>query len=303
MISIVIIGKNEASNLKILYNSINKINIAKEIIYVDSSSKDESVKISKEFCDNIFIIKESEQNCAAAGRNIGTLESSYGWILYLDGDMELEDEFIYFINSMQFLRYDKFIAGFIGYYKYYYCDGSNTSNVLLQPKNKIVSNIGGAVLLKKEIVIQSNNWNPSVVANEEIDLYMRIQNIGYKVFGLDQNMVKHIAKKESNFKTLLGLIYPMEKKYYGYGQALVSQYKYKTLLSFIKYKPYPILYLIFIVLSIFSLYSIIPLISLFSYITYTKKIHYNIIYITDIVRGVVGLLTYKNYLPIWNKYK
>jgi hypothetical protein len=92
--------------------------------------------------------------------------------------MELEADFVTFLNAHEFEQFDGNIAGFIGYYRYIYNDGSESENRLLQPKNKIVSHFGGAVLLQKEILLQAGNWNPSVVANEEIDLYVRIQNLG-----------------------------------------------------------------------------------------------------------------------------
>jgi len=49
MISIVIIGKNEANNLPKLYKSLKGVKISKEIIYVDSASHDASVEISTQY--------------------------------------------------------------------------------------------------------------------------------------------------------------------------------------------------------------------------------------------------------------
>jgi len=297
MISIVIIGKNEAKNLTTLYSSLSKIKIDKELLYVDSASEDDSVVISKNYCDKVIEIKKSQQLCASAGRYLGTLEASYEWILYLDGDMELEDGFIAYLNQEAYKSEEINVCGFIGYYTYIYSDGIKSSNTLIQEKNKLVSHFGGAVLLNKEAVLKAGNWNPSVVANEEIDLYSRLQYLGLKVYGLDMDMVKHIAKKISNLHTLLTLLYPLNQRYFGFGQALKSQYIHKTLLTFIRLHPYPFIFwgLIGVGLIYSSLFILFFLFCI--YISFTKKPHYLIIYFTDLFRGISGIASYKEYSP------
>lgn len=298
MISIVVIGKNEANNLPKLYQSLEPLSIQKEIIYVDSASSDTSVAISQHYADTVIQLEDSPNLCAAAGRYVGALHAKYKWVLFLDGDMELETDFITFLNAHEFDRFDANIAGFIGFYRYIYNDKSESENRLLQPKNKVVSHFGGAVLLQKEVLLKAENWNPSVVANEEIDLYSRIQNLGFQVFGVDKAMVKHIAKKESNFHTLVSLFFPLNRRFYGFGQVLVSQYKHKTLLFFIRKMPYPFL-LLFLLLSCFY----IPYIGIFGLLIFTlfvslkKRWHYNLVYLSDILRGTLGIFTYKTYKP------
>ncbi|MDY0117893.1 MAG: hypothetical protein RBR59_09965, partial [Sulfurimonadaceae bacterium] len=193
--------------------------------------------------------------------------------------------------------YSSDIGGFIGYYEYLYKDGSSDTNRLLQAPNTTVNHFGGAVMLKKEVVLQAGNWNPSVVANEEIDLYIKIKNLGVSVFGLDINFVKHHAKKISNLDMLQTLFYPKNRYFYGYGQVLVSQFLHKTLHNFILHKPYPFLYLLFFILLPFSFVAIFPLTILFLYIAFTKKWHYNILYISDILKGFIGIFTYKSFMP------
>ena len=270
MISIVIIGKNEANNLPTLYKSLESIQIKYELIYVDSASRDDSVNISIKYCDKMIELEDSEYLCASAGRNVGTNYVNHDWVVYLDGDMELHSEFIYFLNNKEFLNYDNDIAGFVGYYNYIYNDGTNDENRLLQPKNKIVDHFGGAVMLKKDIVLDAGNWNPSVVANEEIDLYIRIQSLGYSVFGIDKKFVNHIAKKESNIKTLISLFIPQNRRFYGFGQVLVSQYEAKTLLKFISKRIYPFIYLLGIIFSIINTIFLIALGGLAIYISIKK---------------------------------
>lgn len=297
MISILIIGKNEASNLPKLYHSLSKITIEKEIIYVDSASEDQSVLISSQYCDQVIAIAQSDQLCAAAGRYVGSKKASGEWILYLDGDMELEDDFALFLNQKNYLNFDKNICGFIGYYTYLYSDGSQNFNTLLQPKNSVVSHFGGAVLLQKDAVLSAKNWNPSVVANEEIDLHVRLQSLRLKVYGVDHKMVKHIAKKTSNFHTLLSLLYPLNKRYFGFGQVLKSQYLHGTLLSFIQFHPYPFIFWSLLIISLFQNILFFGFFIYCIYISYIKRPHYLIIYFTDFFRGLLGFFSYQTYKP------
>ena len=118
MLSIVVIGKNEALNLENLYNSLFSMNISKKIIYVDSASDDNNVEISRQYCDKVVVLEKLEKLCATAGRYIGTQYGKYTWILYLDGDMELENELIEFLNNKYFEKFDTNISGFMGFYNY-----------------------------------------------------------------------------------------------------------------------------------------------------------------------------------------
>ncbi len=296
MISIVIIGKNESKNLPTLFESLNTIKIAQEIIYVDSSSTDNSVEIAKKYCDSIYKIEFDRYNSASAGRYVGTLEAKYSWILYLDGDMILKDDFIKFLNEKDFLNDSK--IGYIGYYKYIYSDGSVQENVMLQPKNNYVNHFGGAVFFNKEIVLKAGNWNPSIVGNEEIDLYARIQKQGYKVYGLGFDMVDHQAKKISNIETLKSLFLPMNRRFYGFGQVLASQKKFYNLLFFMKIYPYTFLMFFSMILLFFGIWY--PLIFLFFFVSWKKRYYYNILYLSDIIKGIFGFIVYKEYVP---KYK
>ena len=296
MISIVIIGKNESKNLPSLFKSLSNIMIEKEIIYVDSASTDTSIEVATKYSDCVYEIELDALNSASAGRYVGTLEAKYAWVLYLDGDMILEDNFIRFLNEKSFLEDNK--IGYIGYYRYIYADGSSQENVMLQVKHDYVNHFGGAVFLKKEIVLDVGNWNPSIVGNEEIDLYARIQKLGYKVFGLDRNMVEHQAKKISNLETLKSLFYPVNKRFYGFGQVLASQIKAKNLLFFMKIHPYPFLMVFSLLSLVFGLWY--PLLFVVIYISWKKRYYYNMLYLSDIIKGFFGLITYKEYIP---KYK
>ncbi len=302
-LTVLVVGKNESKNLERLYRSVEKITIPKNVIYVDSASEDKSVEISLQHCDSVFELERSKMLNASAGRYVGTLESRSDWILYLDGDMELEDEFIRYLNERGFGEYTDRMAGFIGYYTYVYDDGSIRENAILQPKNNPVPHFGGAVLLRRRVVLEAGNYNPSVFSNEEIDLYVRLQARGYHVFGLDARMVKHHTKKLSITSLLKMHLFPTNKRYYGFGQVVVSQFKSRTFLIFLRKYPYPFLMFSLFVTAfigvIINPVLVLPLLLFCLYVAAKKRFHYLALYFTDIIRGFFGLFRYRQYEPTY----
>lgn len=295
-LSIVVIGKNEEKNLESLFISLKAISIDHEIIYIDSASNDNSVSIASKHSHIVCELEKSIQLCASAGRYIGTLKANGKWILYLDGDMTLSTEFSNWINE-NFENINDNIAGYIGKYTYIYENGKESTNQLLQPKHGRVDHIGGAVLLNKDYVINAGNWNPSVIANEEIDLYTRIQSNGKHVESVNIEMVRHLAAIQSKSNILLSLFFPINNRFYGFGQALKSQFLHHTLLAFLYYHPLPFLFWGLLILSFLCSIGWVFFLAFVFYVSLRKRPHYLIIYFTDMIRGFLGLLSYKTYEP------
>ncbi len=117
MISFIIIGRNEGWKLIKCFESvtaaINKNKIKDyEVIYIDSDSKDESIDNAKKF-DRIELIIFSIINNynAAAARNIGANESTGEVLFFIDGDMEIEPEFLkHVLNDDLSLEY-QYVSG------------------------------------------------------------------------------------------------------------------------------------------------------------------------------------------------
>ncbi len=103
MISFIIIGKNEEKNIARCIDSVyNAWNYCKsrnrffdfEIVYVDSDSTDKTVEIANSYKE-VRSFKIIGPSNAANGRNIGALEAKGKWLFFLDGDMQLNAEFLY----------------------------------------------------------------------------------------------------------------------------------------------------------------------------------------------------------------
>jgi len=98
MISYIIIGRNEGWKLtkclKSVFDTIeyNKLRDA-EVIYVDSKSTDDSIERAKTFA-KVKIFRITGVCNAAIARNIGAKEAKGNILFFIDGDMEIDKNFI-----------------------------------------------------------------------------------------------------------------------------------------------------------------------------------------------------------------
>jgi len=84
-VSVIIISKNEAPNIK---ESLKSIQWAHEIILVDSGSSDDTIIIAKEFTSKIYYRKFDN---FSSQKNFAISKCSYNWIFSLDCDEVVSD--------------------------------------------------------------------------------------------------------------------------------------------------------------------------------------------------------------------
>jgi glycosyltransferase involved in cell wall biosynthesis len=234
-LSVVVIGKNEAATLPALMSSLKDIKplCSCEFIYVDSASSDNSVNIAQSFFD-VYILSEHKNLCASAGRFVGTEKAKGEWILYLDGDMTLESEFIE--PMVKHIRENNTKVGLEGIVDNIFDDGTMKSYLAANKEGANVTHFGGAVLLPS-VAVKRENWNPCIYCNEEIELFTRLQENGITVKFVKKKFVKHFTPKIPKYKVLLGIFFPKNscfgKQYYGIGQAVAARVQNNTLMQFI----------------------------------------------------------------------
>src|SRR4051812_29985706 len=96
VLSVIVIGRNEAAGLDPLQRSIAPLadRVECETIYVDSASTDDSVDVATTLFDRTVVLDEDANLSASAGRYVGAGLARGEWMLFLDGDMILEPEII-----------------------------------------------------------------------------------------------------------------------------------------------------------------------------------------------------------------
>jgi len=227
MLSIVAIGRNEAENIDRLGASIEAVKAALdfpvEALFVDSASTDGSRAIAAKYFDHVIELEESTHLCAAAGRFAGTLESHHPWVLYVDGDMEICPEFIDVLQNLDQLEPE--YVGLIGLYIHRFDNGSvATQSFGRGGEGSVGANqFGGAVVLRRQAVIEAGNWDPSIYGKEEMELYVRLGNGEKIVRFVHIPMVYHYSEYYSRWELVKRLLAPsagLGKVYWGYGQSI-----------------------------------------------------------------------------------
>ena len=87
-ISVCIIGRNEADHIRHCIHSVNEI--AREVIYIDTGSTDDTLAIAFQHGAKVFATPWSGSFSAA--RNLGLDQASAEWVLALDADEMLPEE-------------------------------------------------------------------------------------------------------------------------------------------------------------------------------------------------------------------
>lgn len=195
MLSVVIITKNEETNIQRTIDSCLKISPL-EIIVVDSNSKDNTTKIVSENIKKNKQIKlisyDTPPFTAARGRHIGAqnISPSCSHILFLDGDMEIHPDFI--AHGLDTLSSDPKLAIVMGQMSNHYY---NDSGKLIKIENDFYDlskhTIGGAMIISREVYDKSGGFNIELIVNEESELEYRVGVLGFYAKRIPPLMITH----------------------------------------------------------------------------------------------------------------
>jgi len=195
MISFIVIGHNEEKNLKRCFESIfNTIEYNRikdyEVIYVDSKSTDRSIIIAQKFKGvKIFLIKGYCN--AAVGRNIGAKESHGKVLFFIDGDMEIEKEFLsHVLDPNANLKYN-FVSGQV----IDVVEGISIKvrNILKNNSSETISKVspGGIFIIRKECWNLVKGMKTKFNTGEEADLVYRLIKKGFFFTRRSEIITKH----------------------------------------------------------------------------------------------------------------
>ncbi len=219
MISVIVIGKNEAARIGSCMKSIKDAMgvMLHEIVYVDSRSSDDSAAIARRWGARCFILSE-EQTTAGLGRLVGTKEAQGEYLLFLDADMQLHRGFLEAaMMTMAKEGYD----GATGMREDVYMkDGkavSRVKNYFGCTAQRIAPEFGGALFIKKDALLKAGGWSADTIACEEAELHARINAAGLRIVELPVQMITHTDAVRDN-RGLAGAVF--SKRRLGEGQAL-----------------------------------------------------------------------------------
>jgi glycosyltransferase involved in cell wall biosynthesis len=190
-ISVVVIGLNEEENLQACMQSIldsdypgDKI----ELIYVDSGSKDNSIKIAQKFTNKVFV--EAIWPSPARNRNRGIIESKYDIIHFIDGDIIIDKDYLIF-------AVEKLLEGKVQcvFGRLVEKDAKRLGKILLHEysncKAGLIDSPGAGGTFIKNALIEVNGWDERIPRGEEPEIGERLRKAGYKIWFIDQKMGIH----------------------------------------------------------------------------------------------------------------
>jgi len=196
-LSIVIIARNEAANIARAIESALRASehlLDTGILLVDSASTDETVEIAKRYPINIVRLDPSWFLSVAAGRHIGTYCSRGELILHMDGDMDLDPDWV--DRSVSYMVEHPQVAAVGGYWRNIYMrDGQvvGEQNQCRDPQGRVlgVQYVGGASLYRRSAIEEVGGYQPFIRGEEDVDLCMRLRHAGYQVVRLPYLMSRH----------------------------------------------------------------------------------------------------------------
>ncbi len=219
-LSIVLITRNEENNIARAIESV--ITAVQpypetEIMLVDSASTDRTVEIAQKYPISIVRLDPSWFLSAAAGRYIGTYFTQGDLLLYMDGDMELRQEWLK--QALLLILGDDDIAGITGHIQDVYVqNGLIQDNIENDPDNKpaVVKHFGGLGLYKRSALNKVGGFNPFFSSEEEPELCIRLRCAGFKLLSLPLLAARHYCIPQNS---ITGQIRRVRLRLFlGYGQ-------------------------------------------------------------------------------------
>lgn len=226
LISVVVIARNEAATLGACLAAARQAldeNQGGEILVVDSASTDSTTRVGIESGCRVLTIRRAARICPSAMRRLGASRTRSRYLLFLDGDCELEHGFL--AVALQAMESDATLGVVAGgrrdFYRMgqslvpaggdYYAD-RRAAETSARPA------YGGCALYRRRALEEAGSFDPFLGAKEEEDLAQRIRAAGYRIEVLQVPMVRHMTVPKESIRRLLRSL--KHGFYIGRGQAV-----------------------------------------------------------------------------------
>ena len=192
-IGVVIIGRNEAAHLRGCIASVRAMHFppdAVEMVYVDSDSRDGSAELAE--AEGIRVLRLSGAPMTAArGRNAGWRALDTPFILFLDGDVVVEPEFV--VRSLPHFEDPKLVSVW-GVLREMHPEASIYNRICDLDWSFPVGEVeffGGIALVRRAGLLEVDGFNQQLRAGEEPELSRRLRGQGWSILHTDEPMALH----------------------------------------------------------------------------------------------------------------
>ena len=268
-ISFVVIAKNEIFAIEKCINSIITIGDKLdnyEVIFVDSLSNDGTLeKVMHIKNDRIQIFQITKNANAAVARNIGIKYVKYEYIFFIDGDVEIQLDFV--ISAIEEMKDSFQIGAIYGQLKEFQYS-NNYSKIIrivkdrMEISKKVFQIVKGGIFFTKYSVVKNiGSFDERLKRGEDRDYIMRVRT-KYKVLGLPIQMGIHHTIAYRNITRAKKMLCNFHNVYLG---VLLRKYIFNlTCIAAIVRKEYGLilgsLFWPLLLLSIFTPYTFIKII-------------------------------------------
>jgi len=256
LLSVVIIARNEAQNIKRCIESVLAETFCFSgtgVVLVDSCSTDGTIDIVREFPVNIIQLQSHWPMTPGAGRYLGTLATSSQYILFLDGDTVLSPGWL--SPALDFLCQHPKAAGVGGILDEFYVDEQShlVGKVVHRYQGHTVHTVrtlGGNGLYRRVALDEVGTFHPYLAWREEAEVALRLRKAGYTLWRLPLPMAQHFSRPRG---TLRETIRRFKVGYYpksgrtlraAYKQGLAGQFIREFLMSYVATGSYLLLGLV-----------------------------------------------------------
>lgn len=192
-VTVVVIGRNEGERLGRCLDAVHAMDYpadAVEVIYVDSDSTDDSVRLAKSRHATVLEVKP-ERPAAAIGRNAGWRAADTDYVLFLDGDTILDPAFL---GTAMAEFADERVAVVFGHRREIATHESLYNRALdldwVYPLGEF-DFCGGDAVMRRSVLAEVGGYDDTLIAGEEPDLCGRMRALGHVILHIDAPMTGH----------------------------------------------------------------------------------------------------------------
>jgi len=233
-ISLIIKTLNEEKHIEECISSVIRATngLDREIILVDSISKDNTVKLAHKYPIKIITLNNKNDARCGIGHQVGYMMSKGELIYVLDGDMITNKNFIK--RTIPYFEKDKNLGGITGQMedirdeRYH----TKTTHVLKTQSSKSseVDSFNGFGIYRRSAIEKIGFLtNPYFYSHEDYDIGFRLKKKGYNLKKIEIPIITHYRHTDKN--PISVLVYKFKKKYFlGNGQVLRYYLNNKSIL-------------------------------------------------------------------------
>jgi len=187
-LSVVVITYNERDRIEACLQSITDACAsldAVEVVLVDSRSSDDTVDLAREFPVTILRLPATPDTTPGAGRYVGTAATAGDLVLFVDGDMILEDDWL--VDACRRVRETPSLAGVDGYLTEPVAEEARPIDVLR-----------GVALYDRAALTEVGGFDPFLHGLEDIDVSYRLDAAGYDLCRLPRIVARHPSRETTD---------------------------------------------------------------------------------------------------------